>query len=325
MKLHSHESLRGHISKETFCAAVREAWRLSSRYGEALLAHHAHSNDRPSLIKTMSEFIFDLKKECGFLSANDGVKILDVGCGNGQVAGRLLAALGFETEDSAAYVGIDRSDAMLAETRTGIHAETGPGIHVTLLRRDYADCNWNDLCDGASRGFHLIWLIHSGYYLEAGHNHLLESLEDITRPDGLIVLMHNPEGNAPYRAAAEHLGLPAYAFDYMREIRMPRVEPLIYDALRNNPGTLDEFERRFAGSQGARALRLLLEFYLPDYPLEELPGRERAEYVDKWRRHIEEEDGRFVNAHQMLVLLPRKHDAALKYCVQSSFERRRRW
>ena len=128
MKLHSHESLRGHISKETFCAAVREAWRLSSRYGEALLAHHAHSNDRPSLIKTMSEFIFDLKKECGFLSANDGVKILDVGCGNGQVAGRLLAALGFETEDSAAYVGIDRSDAMLAETRTGIHAETGPAF-----------------------------------------------------------------------------------------------------------------------------------------------------------------------------------------------------
>jgi hypothetical protein len=32
-----------------------------------------------------------------------------------------------------------------------------------------------------------------------------------------------------------------------------------------------------------------------------------------------------VNAHQMLVLLPRKHDAALKYCVQSSFERRRLW
>ena len=319
MKNHHHEALRGHIERDAFKPETRNAWRESHRYQEALKAHHANCNDRPALLETITTLIQKMETMFSYFSQDRNTRILDIGCGTGEVSSMVLGRLGLFT--SLDYIGIDKSEDVLKSAKKRIEESVSPNAFISLLQKDYGARDWADSGPLREKPFQMIWLFHSGYYLDDGHRPFMEKLEGLTDARGMMIFMHNPEGNDPYRAAAKELGMKAYGIEYRREIKLPCLQPAVFDALREDPGDLDAFTRRFAEYPEARSLRLLLEFYLPDYPLEALSHYDRSLYVTNWQRHIRAENGRFSNVHEMLLVLPRHHAADVREGMDSSFER----
>ncbi|MDD5364673.1 MAG: class I SAM-dependent methyltransferase [Gallionellaceae bacterium] len=315
MRLDDHNSLRGHIRPEAFDPRQRQAWR-ESRYQEALSAHHAYSTDRPALLRVMSDLLRAFVRDTEAIRPGQRARILDVGSGTGEVSGQLLAALtplaGIE------YCGIDKDRAVLESGHARLRAATNPDAVISLAAADFSRADWDEGL--GDRHFHMIWLVHSGYYLEQGHAEFLTTLERLADPDGFMVLIHNPEGHAPFRHAAEQLDLPFQAIRYERRIVPPTVSAEVFETLATDPGSLDEFSECFAAWPEARALRLMLEFYLPEYPLEALSGPDRAAYVGHWRQHLASASGRFANQHEMLVMWPRRHGQRARAWMQSYFK-----
>ena len=296
MNNHQHVNFRGHIAGDSFDPGIRQSWRESARYWEALRAHHTYSNDREMLIATMTALISRQES----LQRAERIRILDIGCGDGEVAGRILGSLG--TRSDIDYVGLDKSEAILSLTENRIRQRSGGNPSILLLSRDFGSQDWNTWPSGEHSSFDMIWLLHSGYYLESGHGRLLADLGSLLHGKGMIVLMHNPEGNEPFRIAAHEQGLEFFSVPYAREIRMPAVTPEVFDILSRNPESFDDFDLSHGRVPGARAMRLLLEFYLPDYPLDALSENDRSRYIENWRRHLLACDGCFRNDHEMLVI-----------------------
>jgi SAM-dependent methyltransferase len=308
MKEHDHATMRGHIAHELFDPLQRQMWR-QTRYLEALRAHHEHSTDRAALLHVMG-VLFDALRDCEreLPAAKARKAILDVGCGTGEVSARLLGMLaGWTPVD---YLGIDINADLLPETQQLLTTALGSDSTLHLRRQDYSDLQgWSGEPEAL---FDFVWLIHSGYYLTQGHEAFVDALEGRLSTSGLLVLIHNPEGNAPFRAAADALGLCSNTLPYWREIVVPTVAPEVFEALASGSGDLETFSRRFEGSQEARELRLMLEFYLPDYPLEALPPEARSIYVNRWQQHLAAECGRFFNRHEMLLIWPRTHSPRMR-------------
>ncbi|NTV95230.1 MAG: class I SAM-dependent methyltransferase, partial [Thiobacillus sp.] len=266
----------------------------------------------PALLRVMSGLLETFVREADVVPTGQRIRILDVGAGTGEVSGRLLAALA--PLAGIDYCGLDKNRAVLESGHAHLSAAAGTDSAITLLARDFSGADWHAGLD--SDRFHMTWLVHSGYYVERDHDGLLATLEQLADPNGILVFIHNPEGHAPFRLAAERLGLPCRTLRYERRIKPPPVSDEVFDVLAGEPGDLDAYSRRFADQPEARALRLMLEFYLPEYPLEGLSGPDRAAYVGHWRRHLEA-SGRFTNQHEMLVMWPRRHGLPTRAWLES--------
>ncbi|AHF00154.1 methyltransferase domain-containing protein [Thioalkalivibrio paradoxus] len=300
MKCHDHSALRGHIPPETFDVQERERWR-QTRYLEALAEHHRHSTDRSDLLHAIGALFEALEQLGRGFRQSAPTAILDVGCGNGEVASRLLRML--SARCAIDYLGMDIDARMLKEARSHLMAQTPTGSRAVLRLADYRDRTcWDALADHA---FDFVWMVHSGYYLSHGHTAFLQRLSSLLTPDGLAVLIHNPEGNAPFLAAARTVDLQCDALRFRREIVVPTISPAVYEAMATDPEDLDAFSRTFQATPAARALRLMLEFYLPEYPLEALPADARSTYVRQWQHHLASEQNRFSNQHEMVLLWAR--------------------
>lgn len=309
MEKHDHDVLRGHIPPDSFQSELREAWRVT-RYQEALRAHHAYSNDRPSLLSLMTKLNRELEKEFGFYSRPDTIPVLDVGCGTGEVAAKILETLYSSVQIK--YFGIDKNSEVLASAQMELEKFSREGASILLKEVDYSEKCWSRNKFLAEKKFRMICVIHSGYYVERDHLVFLENLEQLISASGIMVFIHNIEGNKPFLSAAQQLGMHAYQIRYERCICMPKVSRDVFKVLLSEPGDLEEFSRRFSWPPEARALRLMLEFYLPDYPLEALSPEERGRYIINWENLINNESGRFRNDHELLLLLPCQQEDKLR-------------
>ena len=308
MDSHNHDALRGHISQDSFRTELREMW-YSTTYREALRAHHDHSNDRPSLLSLMAKLNRELETEFGFFSRQDTTPILDIGCGAGEVATKILEPLDLLTQIE--YFGIDKSYEVLASAQMEWDKSLGESSIILLREIDYSKKCWSSKISGKNK-FKMIWLIHSGYYLKKDHISFLQNLEKLIDTRGIIFFIHNIEGNRPFLSAARQLGMHAYQIRYKRYIRMPKVPRDVFEVLRSDPGDLEKFSRRFSLLPEVRALRLMLEFYLPDYPLEALTPEDRDRYVINWENLIKNESGQFRDDHELLLLLHRQQADVLR-------------
>lgn len=314
---HSHEILRGHISPDHFDAAIREDWR-STRYWEALQCHHTYSNDRPGLLAVVHNLLVRLEKQLRFLHAadNGSMSILDVGCGTGEVSSAILAKLDAYTR--LEYIGIDKNPQVLEAARRRLKKIADSKVQISLHQKNYTKKKWNRSIVLKKRRFNIVWLIHSGYYVERNHGDFLESLEQFATSHGLMILIHNPEGNVPFLTAAGEMGLKAYRIQYERQICPPKLPGEVFDTLSSeNPRNIDEFSQLFTEYPEARSLRLMLEFYLPEYPLEFLSPHDRCCYIKNWEDHLHNNNWKFVNDHEMLVLLPRHHDILFQESLEA--------
>jgi len=306
-KKHSHELLHGHISSNDFDVAIREDWR-TNRYWEALQCHHTYSNDRLALLSTIHNLFQCLGELTGFTptSGNRYMSILDIGCGTGEVSSAMLAKLNRWT--CLEYVGIDKNSQALEEARLRLKEIVKPEVRSVLRQKDYNEKEWSSENIFKARCFDVLWMIHSGYYVDQDHVVFLKSIEQFISSHGIMLLIHNPAGNAPFLAAAKQIGLEAYRVQYERQICPPKVPAEILTALGSEaPCSLDKFCHLFSEYPEARVLRLMLEFYLPEYPLEFLLPHDRYLYIENWKDHLLKNDWKFVNDHEMLVLLPRHH------------------
>ena len=311
-KKHSHETLRGHILPDYFDTAIREDWR-SARYWEALGCHHAYSDDRPALLATVDSLLQKLGEQARFFPTADkeNVSILDIGCGTGEVSSAILAKLKRWTW--LEYMGIDKNSQVLKDAHCRLEKMAKPDVQFSLQTKNYNEKNWSDSDVFREKYFDIVWMIHSGYYVEKNHIDFLERVEQLTAANGLILLVHNSAGNKPYLAAAKQIGLKAYRIQYKRQIYLPKLPAAVFTTLgSDNPFNLEEFSQLYAEYPEARALRLILEFYLPEYPLEFLLPNDRCVYIENWKDHLQKNDGKFINDHELLLLLPRHHDMSFR-------------
>jgi 2-polyprenyl-3-methyl-5-hydroxy-6-metoxy-1,4-benzoquinol methylase len=114
------------------------------------------------------------------LAPGAGHRLLDAGCGTGDVTRRLAAAVGA----TGTVVGVDASSTMLAEAR---RRATGAGVPIELRHSDLTDL---DAGDGE----------FDGVYCERVFQHLddpraaLAELVRVTRPGGRIVVIDTDWG-----------------------------------------------------------------------------------------------------------------------------------
>lgn len=314
---HSHEMLRGHILPDYFAADIRENWR-SSYYWEALGCHHTYSNDRPALLAAVGKLLQLLEAQTkGCHSADDKrFSILDIGCGTGEVSSAILAQL--KSWPCVEYTGIDKDQQVLEDAHCRLKETANSNIQFSLHKINYNEKKWSDANVFKARYFKIAWMIHSGYYVEKNHVEFLKNIEQLTAANGLIILVHNPAGNIPFLTATQQIGLQDYRIKYKRQVCLPKLPEAVFSSLGSDtPITLEEYSQLHAEYPEARALRLLLEFYAPEYPLDLLLPNDRRVYVENWRNHLQKNDWTFSNDHELLLLLPRHHDISFRKNLES--------
>lgn len=299
MSSHQHAHFRAPLQNCVFDPEIREQWR-AQYYWQALQTHHRYSNDRPALLQCMGNHLTHFIAQ----QQHAELRILDIGCGTGEVSGRLLSPL--LAQIAVQYLGVDKSADALQQAQQNLLM---PGLQPRFLCADYTRKAWDETLRGQQ--FDLICLIHSAYYLIDRHESFLQQLHALLHPQGQVLLLHNPEGHAQLKDLAANLGYFVEAQLFDREIRPPQVSDAVFTQLAEAPAQISP------AAEQAFELRLLLEFYLSEYPLAALPTEARRQYIQRWQQHLQHTPY-FRNQHELLVL---KRRQAFSKTTNSGYKR----
>lgn len=103
-----------------------------------------------------------------------GTHILDVGCGDGYLAGRLLAVEGGGVD----YVAVDYSSRALEFARSRVPA-------ITVFERDLTQPDWTD---GLPQGYDRVLFVETLEHLVPDcHERVLRQIRGLMKPDGVMI------------------------------------------------------------------------------------------------------------------------------------------
>ena len=151
------------MEHEILDAAGFDAWQ--ARYDADVAACEATGNYPFAGYTDLQQQVFDI------IHAREGVSALDLGCGTGRMAGRLLEA-------GHPVTAVDFSDNMLAAA-----AKNAPGAELVKAELEEVPEKL------AGRQFDCIYAAYSLHHLPDERKYvLLEKLRAMLKPDGVIVL-----------------------------------------------------------------------------------------------------------------------------------------
>ena len=151
------------MEHEILDAAGFDAWQ--ARYDADVAACEATGNYPFAGYTDLQQQVFDI------IHAREGVSALDLGCGTGRMAGRLLEA-------GHPVTAVDFSDNMLAAA-----AKNAPGVELVKAELEEVPEKL------AGRQFDCIYAAYSLHHLPDERKYvLLEKLRAMLKPDGVIVL-----------------------------------------------------------------------------------------------------------------------------------------